>query len=284
MESIIHLKNISKEFNNKYVLHNINLEVNKGEIFGLLGPSGAGKTTLIKIITGQLKQNGGNAKLLGYDTSKLPQYVYTKIGMVLDELGIYERLSCYDNLKIFADIHNVSIENIDIALEKVKLTDAIKTTAGKLSKGMKQRLVLARAILTKPEVLFLDEPTSGLDPLTSMEIHNLILEQKKAGTAIFLTTHKMDEATKLCDKIALLYKGEIVEKGRPDEICRKYNDKNRIHIRLQTGEEMEIPNKAESAETIKKYFLENQIDTIHSTEPNLEAVFMQLTGKGLNYE
>lgn len=282
MNKYIELINISKQFQNKIVLNNININVHKGEIFGLLGPSGAGKTTLIKILTGQLKQNSGEAQLLGCDTNKLTQHIYSDVGMVLDELGLYERLSCYANLKIFAEIYKVPKINIEQVLEKVGLTEARKTAAANLSKGMKQRLALARAIMSKPKVLFLDEPTSGLDPSTTITIHKLILEQKKLGTAIFLTTHNMEEATKLCDRVALLHEGDIVEIGNPKELCRRYNTKNRINIRLVSGEEIDLVNGDESAEQVRGYLLKNQIEAIHSTEPNLETVFIKLTGKGLS--
>lgn len=282
MEAYIELENISKQFHDKKVLTDINIKVDKGEIFGLLGPSGAGKTTMIKILTGQIKQNSGEAKLLGCDTKKLTQETYAKIGMVLDEFGLYERLTCYQNLKIFSEIFGIKGKNIEEVLDKVGLLEAKKIAVSKLSKGMKQRLVLARAIITNPKVMFLDEPTSSLDPSTTATIHNLILKQKELGTAVFLTTHKMEEAAKLCDHIGLLYEGKIVEYGNPEEICRRYNSQKRIHIRLTSGEEVDLESNGSSAEQIYQYLMNNEIDTIHSSEPNLESVFMQLTGKELS--
>jgi ABC-2 type transport system ATP-binding protein len=144
---------------------------------------------------------------------------------------------------------------------------------------MKQRLALARAIMHGPELLFLDEPTSGLDPATATYIHQLILEERAKGTAIFLTTHNMEEATKLCDNVALLNKGEIVEYGCPMEICRKHNNQNKIQILLKSGETFLLQNDASSAEMISNYFKENAVESIHSSEPNLETVFMELTGR-----
>jgi ABC-2 type transport system ATP-binding protein len=130
-----------------------------------------------------------------------------------------------------------------------------------------------------PELLFLDEPTSGLDPATATYIHQLILEERAKGTAIFLTTHNMEEATKLCDNVALLNKGEIVEYGYPKEICRKHNNQNKIQILLKSGETFLLQNDASSAELISNYFKENAVESIHSSEPNLETVFMELTGR-----
>jgi ABC-2 type transport system ATP-binding protein len=270
---------ITMSFGENTVLQNISLTIGEGEIFGLLGPSGAGKTTLIKLLTGQLKQVGGTAQVLGMDNRAITSEGYAKIGMVLDNTGLYERLTCRDNLALFTEIYGIPKTNIDLVLKKVDLADAAKRPVHKLSKGMKQRLALARAIMHGPELLFLDEPTSGLDPATATYIHQLILEERAKGTAIFLTTHNMEEATKLCDNVALLNKGEIVEYGCPKEICRKHNNQNKIQILLKSGETFLLQNDASSAELISNYFKENAVESIHSSEPNLETVFMELTGR-----
>lgn len=281
MNSCIRTENISKSFRNKIVLNSINLNVEKGEIFGLLGPSGAGKTTLIKILTGQLKQSGGYASLLEKDTRKLDQNIYANLGMVLDNVGLYDRLSCQDNLKLYTRIYDISNNCIDSILNMVGLLEAKKYPVMKLSKGMKQRLVIARALIHEPKVLFLDEPTSGLDPSTASEIHKIIIEQKRKGTSIFLTTHNMEEATKLCDHVALLHEGDLVEYGNPLQICRKYNHQNKIKVLLKSGEVVLLDNNRNSTQYFNEYFKNEIIDTIHSTEPNLETVFMELTGKEL---
>ncbi|MFA9378401.1 MAG: ABC transporter ATP-binding protein [Lachnotalea sp.] len=277
----IEIDKISKQFKENMVLKDIDLEIGSGEIFGLLGPSGAGKTTLIKILTGQLKQTSGSATIMGRSTEAIDDATYIKLGMVLDDSGLYERLSCYDNLAIIADIYGIQKSRITEVITRVGMLDAWKRPVHKLSKGMKQRLVLARAIMHEPEILFLDEPTSGLDPATAVEIHKMILEQKEKGRTIFLTTHNMEEATKLCDNVALLYQGNIVEYGNPKEVCRKYNHQNKIRILRKTGETVILENGSESAEYISTLFRDNQVESIHSTEPNLENVFMELTGRGL---
>lgn len=234
----IEVKNLTKAFQEKKVLDNITFSIESGEIFGLLGPSGAGKTTLIKILTGQLNPTKGDVGLYmnrsadeaSEKNSQKEKSDYRQMGMVMDEAGLYERLSCWDNLLLFAQLHGVAREKMTELLERVGLEEAVRRPVNKLSKGMKQRLVLARALLHEPEILFLDEPTSGLDPTTAIQIHELILEEKKKGTTIFLTTHNMEEATKLCDNVALLHSGRIVEYGNPKEICRKYNHQNQIVI------------------------------------------------------
>ena len=281
MSVVILMKNIKKDFGQKTVLHDINCSIEKGEIFGLLGPSGAGKTTIIKILTGQIQKTSGEAALFSVNTDKLTEEVYSKIGMVLDIQGLYTRLTCYDNLAIFAEIYQINKKRIYEVLEKVRLADEAKKIVSKLSKGMAQRLVIARAILHYPKILFLDEPTSGLDPATSLEIHKIIFELRESGSTIFLTTHNMEEASVLCDNVALLNEGNIMEYGHPDAICRKYNDVNSIKILLKNGEKITLPNNNYSSEQIASYFRENNVEAIHSTEPNLETVFISLTGREL---
>jgi ABC-2 type transport system ATP-binding protein len=276
----ISINQISKAFGQKDVLKNISFDIPSGEIFGLLGPSGAGKTTLIKILTGQLSYSG-SAKIMGKSCDHLDRSIYSEIGMVMDNSGIYERLSCYDNILLFAKFHGIKKAGVKAALQRVGLGD-VKVSAGKLSKGMKQRLVLARALLHHPKILFLDEPTSGLDPSTSEEIHQLLSEQKNNGTTIFLTTHNMVEAHKLCDHIGLLNEGNIIEFGIPDELCRKYNKENKISILCKDGKTVTLFNNPGNAAQIAAYFTEDNVVTIHSSEPNLETVFMTLTGRELD--
>ena len=279
--SAIKTNNLCHAFGEKKVLQDINLQIDGGEIFGLLGPSGAGKPTLIKILTGQLKASAGSVMTLGKNAMELKGMDYRRIGIMMDNFGLYERLSCNDNLKFFAKIYKLSDTIIPKVLERVGLEQAGKTEVMRLSKGMRSRLQLARAIMSEPSLLFLDEPTSGLDPATSERIHQLILEEKAKGTTIFLTTHNMAEAEKLCDHIALLNEGHIIESGCPKEICRKYNHQRKLVLHLQDGKDIVLNHEASAAAVITDYLNSDTLETIHSTEPNLETVFMELTGRGL---
>lgn len=275
------IRNISKSFNDKCVLDEVNLKIKEGEIFGLLGPSGAGKTTLIKILTGQLKPDRGEGKIFGKSCSRLDREDYKMIGMVLDNSGLYDRLSCYDNMLLPARIYGVDKKRIEELLKRVGLEDAAKKAVEKLSKGMRQRLVLARAMLHSPKLLFLDEPTSGLDPAVTQTIHGLLQELKQEGTTIFLTTHNMDEAYRLCDHVALLNDGRIVEYGVPEELCRKNNTQNIITILCKDKSMVKLKNTRENADKIMGYFQDECVESIHSSEPNLETVFVELTGRRL---
>ena len=211
---MIKMNNIVKRFGQHTVLTDVSLEVNEHEIFGLLGPSGAGKTTIINILTNKLDADSGSHEI---DATPF------ETGLMLDEDGLFVRLSCFDNLNVFADVYGMPHEKSLAALKDVGLENAAKKPVSDLSKGMRQRLALARAILHKPKVLFLDEPTSGLDPLTARGIHRLIAGLRDTGATIFLTTHNMEEAVKLCDRVALLNKGVIVEQGAPMEMCERHN-------------------------------------------------------------
>lgn len=278
----IRIQHISKEFHSTVVLKDLNAVLHKGEILGFLGPSGAGKTTTIKILTGQLKLTKGDAYVLDIHCDNIDETIYEQIGIVTDNSGIYERMSVYDNLKYFSKILNVSKERIDVLLKRVGLFEHKMKLASQLSKGQKQRLILARAILHTPKILFLDEPTSGLDPSTALTIHNLLLELKHEGMAIFLTTHNMEEATKLCDHVALLNECVIVEYGTPKELCIRHNQEKKYKVILNDDSEHILSNKANDIEKMRQWLLEDKVEALHSCEPTLEDVFIHVTGRGLN--
>ena len=275
MNDSILISNLTKKFKDKTALKEISFSISSGEIFGFLGPSGAGKTTTINILTGQLPPDGGEVKILGKDCTQLTSDDFLKLGIMSDNVGFYDRLSLYDNLLFFAKFHNVEISYLDYLLKRLKLYDDRFNKAEKLSTGMKQRMLLIRAILHSPKVIFLDEPTSGMDPTLSQIVHELLLEIKNSGTTIFLTTHNMDEAAKLCDSIALLHEGKIVEQGSPREIIDKYSQTDKVKISYFDGREIIVPK-----EEAYKYLGENT-KTINTLETSLESIFIQLTGDKL---
>lgn len=276
-QQVIKADNLGKSFGSFKAISSLTFEVNKGEILGFLGPSGSGKTTTINILTGQLTPDQGQSSILGKSSTNLNEEDLTNIGLITENSGYYEKLSLYDNLLFFAKLYDVPQGDLDDLMKRVGLFDRRKTLAEKLSTGMKQRMLLVRAIINKPQVLFLDEPTSGLDPSTSQSIHELIKELQAEGTTIFLTTHDMHEATILCDKIVLLNKGQIVEVGTPSDLIQKYNTAKRVKITYQSGEENYL-----SFSELGQVSQIDDILTIHSCEPTLEDVFIQLTGGKLN--
>ena len=276
-QQVIKADNLGKSFGSFKAISSLTFEVNKGEILGFLGPSGSGKTTTINILTGQLTPDQGQSSILGKSSTNLNEEDLANIGLITENSGYYEKLSLYDNLLFFAKLYDVPQGDLDDLMKRVGLYDRRKTLAEKLSTGMKQRMLLVRAIINKPQVLFLDEPTSGLDPSTSQSIHELIKELQSEGTTIFLTTHDMHEATILCDKIVLLNKGQIVEAGTPSDLIQKYNTAKRVKITYQSGEENYL-----SFSELGQISQTDDILSIHSCEPTLEDVFIQLTGGKLN--
>lgn len=279
-DKAIRLEHIHKAFGEKQVLKEVSFSVEEGEIFGLLGPSGAGKTTLIKIMTGQLPFEG-KAEILGQTCAYQEKERYENIGIVTDNCGLYERLSCMENLKIFARIKGVGQERIREVLKQVLLWEDRNRKVSRLSKGMRQRLLIARAVLHHPRLLFLDEPTSGLDPTTAAAVHMLLEELRQEGMTIFLTTHNMSEAQKLCRHIVLLHEGKIVESGIPDEICLRHDRLQKISVTLNDGTREDLNYTSQEAEVLCGYLKNGKIKAIHTSEPDLEAVFRFLTGKEL---
>ena len=273
MTNILKAVQLTKTFGNVKALDHCDLEVRKGEIFGYLGPSGAGKTTTIKLLTGQLHSDSGQITVLGEDP--FSPDIRQRIGIMSDMSGLYEKMTVYENLDIFADIYGIrdKKDTIRKTLMAVDLLDSAKKKVEKLSRGMKQRLVFARTILHSPDLLFLDEPTANLDPATADEIRELIRDLNRSGATIFLTTHNMEEADELCHRIALLNKGHIVESGSPEELKLKYAGKKVV---ITTGKKRtEVP--LEKNCIIKALEQAEDLLMIHSEEPSLRDVFLTLT-------
>lgn len=269
---MIKAKSLSISFGNKQILNDLTFEVNQNEIFGFLGPSGAGKTTTIKILTNQLKPNSGECEV---NAKK------DEIGILSDNSGAYERLTVYRNLTFFAELSKTDLKNVEDVLKRVKLWDDKDKKVKDLSKGMRQRLLLACAVVHNPTLLFLDEPTAALDPATTEEIHKLLLDLRKKGTTIFLTTHNMEEANELCDRVAFLNKGQIVELGSPSDLKLKYAN-DTVNILFENEKNITIKKDADSIIQALKENSESKVKSIHSQEPNLAEIFLSLTGRELN--
>jgi ABC-2 type transport system ATP-binding protein len=223
----------------------------------------------------------GELKVFDKEVFRNKRFIFENTGILSDNSGLYERLSVWDNMVLFSDIKGLTKKNVTDILEKVGLGDTLKIEAGKLSRGMKQRLMIARAVLHKPRLLFLDEPTASLDPGNSLEIHKLLRTLNEEGTTIFLTTHNMEEADKLCDRVAFLNEGEIVEIGNPEELKMKYQS-DEIKIILKDSYDVLMLKKTpDIGLKISKWIEKDQLLSIHSMEPNLEKIFLNLTGREL---
>lgn len=274
---MIKVDNLSKRFGNKIALEDISFDIKEGEIFGFLGPSGAGKTTTINILTGQLSQDSGKAYILNKESNRLLPSDFLNIGIMSDTVGFYGKMTVYKNLQFFAKYHNVSLDKLDVLLKELELFEDKDKKAEKLSTGMKQRMLLIRSILHHPKILFLDEPTSGLDPALSNKVHDILLNLKNEGTTIFLTTHDMSKATKICDRISLLNSGHILEYGSPQEIIDKYSQQDKAVIRFKNGDSIMV-SQAEAA----RYLGGSDVASVHTLENTLEDIFIKISEDSKN--
>lgn len=279
MENIIEVKDITKVYGNQTAVEGVSFHIKKGEIFGFLGPSGSGKTTMIKMLTGQLKPTSGTANVFGEDLANLKKPSAKKrFGVLTDNSGLYGRLSIHENLKLYCNLYDVPESTIEEVLAAVNLQNEKKKKVSALSKGMTQRVTLARTLLHAPDLLFLDEPTSALDPVNTRHIYDGLRALNAKGTTIFLTTHDMEEADLLCDRVAFLNKGHIQLLDAPDRLKKQHSDQT-ITVELLTEEKVVLPAGAEGAERLHEWMKTGQIATIHSNEPSLGDIFVQVTGR-----
>jgi ABC-2 type transport system ATP-binding protein len=214
----IQVHELTRDYNRLRAVDGITFAVETGEIFGFLGPNGAGKTTTIKVLTGQLRPTSGTAQVAGCDVVEGRQQLKPRIGVVFEVQNLYERLSARDNLVFAARLYGVSRGRVDQVLAQVGLTDRARHRIKEYSNGMKQRLLIARALLHEPQVLFLDEPTRGLDPNVARDIRAIVANLARQGVTVFLTTHYMEEADQLSDRVAIIDQGRIVALDTPGQL------------------------------------------------------------------
>ncbi|UQZ34124.1 bacitracin ABC transporter ATP-binding protein [Paenibacillus sp. PK3_47] len=278
---VIRVERVQKKFGPKDALADVSFSIPKGEIFGFLGPSGSGKTTLIKILTAQLKPTSGQVHVFNQPAEMMQQSVQKmRFGILTDNSGLYERLSIEENLNLYRKLYDLPGSAIDKVLQFVNLSGERKKKVSLLSKGMRQRVLLACAVIHEPELLFLDEPTSALDPVNSAHIYKGLRFLNEQGTTIFLTTHDMAEAELMCSRVAILYQGQIRAIGSPKELKRQHRE-NVVCIDLNNGEAHELPIGEETADQIAGWMKAGLIDRIETKEPSLGDIFIKMTGSEL---
>lgn len=278
MKEMIYLKDVCLSFGTGFSLDHLGFQVMAGEVYGFLGPSGAGKTTTMKLLTKQLNKSSGIIRVFGKDIEKMEREDFDQIGILSDTNGLYERMTIEENLQFFASLRQVPKKDVSRILHQIHLYDQKKTPLKKCSKGMKQRVVLAAAILHKPSLLFLDEPTSGLDPATIQAVHKMLMELNQEGTTIFLTTHNMEEADKLCGRIGILNQGSIIATGSPEDLKLHYA-KEELLVTTADRQRITLPKTREGFQELLALSEEGNLLTVHSKEPNLEEIFLELTGR-----
>jgi len=263
----------------------ISFNVAEGEILGFLGPNGAGKTTTVEMLTGLLRPKAGKAVLLGMEVAKNVGKVQREIGVCFEDTNLYEQMSAIGNLRLFAHLFGIRPFDPYALLKRVGLAGREKDRVENYSKGMKQRLMVARSIVNRPQVLFLDEPTAGLDPTSAESIRNIILEERDRGATIFLTTHDMLEADKLSNRVAFVNQGKIVALDTPHNLKQLYGKRAlRAKVSTHSGELEDreiILDTPETPNAIHELFAQKRVVTVHSEEASLEDIFIRITGRGL---
>jgi ABC-2 type transport system ATP-binding protein len=262
----------------------ISFAIGRGEIFGFLGPNGAGKTTTIKMLTGQLQPKSGTVRILGQDVGRDDPAIQARIGVCFEEKNLYDAMSGTENLRFFAALYDVRDADTDALLERVGLADRAADRVGSYSKGMRQRLMVARALLHRPSVLFLDEPTDGLDPVSSKAIRGIIREEAQRGAAVLLTTHDMWEADELSHRVAFINEGTIYAIDTPENLKLQYGRRSvRVRRRGETGvqEETVALDAPDAGERLRAAVEAEGLMTIHTEESTLENIFVEMTGRKL---
>jgi len=269
---------------NKKAVNGVSFEIKKGEIFGFLGPNGAGKTTTQKVIIGLLKGYGGHVEILGKNLRAWKTDLYNRIGVGFELPNHYQKLTAIENLELFASFYRRRTIPTMQLLRLVDLEEDANQRVATFSKGMKSKLNFARSLLNDPEVLFLDEPTTGLDPVGRRLIKNIIKLQRKQGKAIFLTTHNMNDADELCDRVGFIVDGKLVLIESPKELKIKHGKKVVKVEYLKEGDlvsqEFDMKNLAEN----KNFFAllkKGTVQTIHTEEATLDDIFIKATGRQL---
>lgn len=239
---VLKVEHLTKKFGDFTAVNDITFEVQKGEIFGLLGENGAGKTTTLRMLATMLKPTSGTAEMTGYDVNREPEKVRASIGILFGgETGLYDRLTAAENIAYFAELSDMDDKEIKTRIQHLAkvfgMGEYLDRRAGKFSKGMKQKVAFARAIVHDPDIMLFDEPTSGLDVSAIREVHDFIRSCKEAGKTIVFSSHTMSEVEKLCDRIGIIHKGNMIFAGTPDELRKKYDDSSLedIFIRLVGG-------------------------------------------------
>lgn len=308
--AIVETHDLTKVFNGRKAVDHLNLEIEEGELFGLLGPNGAGKSTIVAMLSTILPPTEGTAMVCGYDIRKQPEDIRRIIGVVTQDIGLYDDLTAAENLAYFGKLHGVRgsklRERIDALLELVYLKDRVNDRVKTFSGGMKHRLNLAVGLIHEPKILFLDEPTTGFDPAARLNIWGLIKRFQAMGTTILLTTHYMEEADFLCRRVAIMDQGKVVALDTPAALKRSIGKLEVIEVkaakasgklaeklaRLQNIEKAEATPEGlrlltPTADTVLSQVVKSltdegvRVDSLNIIQPTLEDVFIKLTGRAL---
>lgn len=280
---MIQVSHLSFSYTKKPFIQNMSFSVSEGEIFGFLGPSGAGKSTLQKILLGMLPWYEGSVSVNGTQCKKRGSDFYESIGVDFEYSTMYEKLSARENLLFFSSLYRKQSRSIEELLRMVGLENDADKRVSDYSKGMKSRLNFIKALVHDPKLLFLDEPTSGLDPTNSRLMKDIILEEKRRGKTILLTTHNMQDATELCDRVAFIVGGQIYALDSPHNLIMSKGAAKVTYTWMDQEEQTKscLLSQLSEDQMLRDLIAENRLQSIHSSEPDLNDIFMEITGRTL---
>ena len=278
VRNVVRVEDLRKSYGRIRAVDGVSFEVREGEVFSLLGPNGAGKTTIIEILEGIRKKDSGRVEILGYDVESFPRRMKSRIRVMFQETTLMENLTVAENLRLFSRIYGVDTP-VDGILQTVGLKEREKTLVRKLSGGQKRRLSFALTLLGDPDLVFLDEPTTGLDPQARRMVWDMILDMKRRGKTVFLTTHYMDEAERLSDRICIIDRGRVIAMGNLAEIMEMAGLKSVVEY-VMNGETFSVETD-NPEEELEKIFKIGIVEKVVIRKPNLEDVFLKLTGRSL---
>jgi ABC-2 type transport system ATP-binding protein len=302
-EPILRVEQLEKRYEDVHAVRGVSFSVNEGEVFGLLGPNGAGKTSTIEVLEGLRVPDGGRVSVCGYDPQKNPNELKHEIGAALQSTSLPDKIRVIEAVRLFASFYRRKRKPEDL-LKRFGLEEKRNAFYSQLSGGQKQRLALAIALINDPKVLFLDEPTAGLDPQVRREIYDIIEELKRDKKTIVLTTHYIEEAERLCDRVAVVDHGKVIAEGTPRELKQRSGDTTRIEVRLArptaNGSLKSLDGVVDTRELDGAYVLhcrrtapaivslvkhleaeQNELVSLEIATPSLEDVFIELTGRRL---
>jgi ABC-2 type transport system ATP-binding protein len=283
-EAVIRIDHLTKRYGDLFAVRDLNLTIPRGSVFGLIGPNGAGKTTTFSVLATLLRPTAGSVTVAGFDPSRQARDVRRRLGYMPDAMGVYDGLRVVEYLEFFAASYNVPRtrwrSTLDTLLELVDLGGKRDAMVNSLSRGMKQRLSLARALVHDPEVLVLDEPASGLDPRARVELRNLLVELRSMGKTIVISSHILAELTEMCTAVGIMEKGRLLASGTPAEIRDRSGQGRQVRVRLAGGEErtVTVADEAEQLALLRSLVEEGEaVLEFSEVGHGLEDLFMSIT-------